>query len=593
MRLPKPLPPSRPIDEAWEQGWAPPDRGDPIAWMEEHIVLPSSYAFEGPLRFSINRALIEPIRAALTPGVREVYKRKPIQFGGSLILDILQAWIMLQNPGPMLVMMQSDDDMSFHAQSRLFPLFRLCKPLNDLLKSLPARAWREDRIFLPSMTALYGGINQNNAQSKSIRWLLCDELWMPPWQKLWVHAKGRVTAYEKAGTSKIIGVSQAGNKGDVEDRCFTSGSQSRWHYRAEDGVLVPLDFGGKCEDGSRWGLVWDDKARIDRTTWNIPRACETARYVCKRTGKTYLDEPGTAAQWNENGAYQEMNTLAMPQVKSFATNALLNRSMADLVREKLEADKALHAGNPEPMRDYVRKREARPWEEKQESISLIVSKSGYNIGPDEWAREFKRTMTIDRQQGRAGDVPHWWVNVRAWRKEGGSRLLFFGRVETIEAVREIQKTYGVGDRLTWQDAGFDAPNVYQDCVRYGWVATFGSNSKQLWEHPGPNESTVKRPYSALQHIAAIGGGYATYLHWGTNYAKDILSNLLAGRGMLWELPDDLPQTYRDQLTTEHRIEKASGVWAWEKITDKADNHMWDTEAAQVIAGILMGCIATA
>ena len=147
--------------------------------------------------------------------------------------------------------------------------------------------------------------------------------------------------------------------------------------------------------------------------------------------------------------------------------------------------------------------------------------------------------------------------------------------------------------MVWQDAGWDAPNVYADCVRFGWVATFGSNGRQTWDHPAPNnaEVKIKRPYSSLQHMTAPGGGLAIYMHWGTNYAKDVLSNLLAGRGMLWELPDDLPDSYREHLTTEHRVESVKGVWGWEKINDKADNHMWDTEAQQVIAGILMGVLA--
>jgi hypothetical protein len=272
-------------------------------------------------------------------------------------------------------------------------------------------------------------------------------------------------------------------------------------------------------------------------------------------------------------------------------NALMNRSFADLVREKLEADRALHSGNPEPMKDFVRKREARPWEERRESIELVSLKSGYAMGPGVWQDEAYRTMTLDRQQGRSGDAPHWWVNIRAWRRTGGSRLLFFGRVETVEAVRELQLLYGVRDRQVWQDAGWDAPSVYRDCVRFGWVAIFGSHARQTWDFPGPNGSQIKRPYSPVQRVAAPGGGHALYMHLGVNYLKDVLSNLLAGRGMLWELPDDLPETYRAQLTAEHRVEKTSGVWVWEKITDRSENHMWDTETYQVAQGIVAGAMS--
>ncbi len=202
--------------------------------------------------------------------------------------------------------------------------------------------------------------------------------------------------------------------------------------------------------------------------------------------------------------------------------------------------------------------------------------------------EYRRTMTIDRQRGREGDVPHWWCNVRSWQRSGSSRQLFFGRLETIDAVRDLQLRYKVQDSLTWQDAAWDAASVYADCARFGWVAVFGAPKQNLWRHPD-GESAVMLPYSQLQTVPLAGGRRARYMHWGVTYCKDILANLIAGRASEWLYGDDLPEPYRKQLEAEHRVEEGPGVWRWERI-GKLDNHHWDTEAMQVVQGVLMRVI---
>lgn len=577
-----------PLGTSWRTSWRPRERIPLSEWAEKYIELPGSYALPGPFRTSINRPMIEPLNCVSDPSIREAYFQKPIQFGGTVMLDVAQPWIFLNDPGPLQMIMQTDPDMEEHFITRLKPLFERCKPMRQLLNSLPARQKRNDALFFGAFFALYTGANEGSLQRNSIRWLLCDELWMKQWQPLWVHARGRVTAYERAGTAKIFGVSQAGNVGDIMDQAVNSGTMEQWCYLATNGKHAPLLEGDKAEDGTRWGLIWNEDARISKHRWNIARACETARYVCKETGQTFADTEQTRQAWNAYGSYVATNLTAPRHIRSFMVNALLNRPLAELVREKLDAVHALASGNPGPMADYRRKRLALPWQDKAETITLSGVLNGYQqteyMAGEKWAEEVDRCMTIDRQHGRAGDVPHWWVCVTAFSREGKIRVLRFCRVETIEAVRELQTAYNVEDRKTWEDAGFDAPHVYEDCANYGWLALFGDGKKNAWPYKNRLGKTYFLPWSKPQATRDPRGRPVQFFHWASNYAKDILGNLVSGTGQL-ELPDDLPEDYRKQLASEHKVPDGKG-WRWEKLTAHTDNHFWDLMAMQVIFALI-------
>lgn len=578
----------------YARGWVKRDRRPLPEWAREHLILPPSYAIQGRFDVSLTRPLLALFADIQNPLVHRIRLRKPPRFGGSMLADIAIPWIVCNDPGPIMWNWQSDDDARGHMKQKAWALWKSAKPFRAMLPTDRHDATNTEIYFGPFFLICQGA-NINNLQGVGVRWLFNDETWLPVWQNLYQHAVYRTRDYERAGSYKITDVSQAGVIGDVEDRNFKQGNQCQWGYRNSAGGLTPLLFGGKREDGTRWGLIWADDAKRKDGTWNKARAIETARYVCKETGQEFPDHPSTIATWNRDGAYIVGNPDAPPDSKSYAVNGLLNRSFSSLVDEKIDAMELAARGDLSALRDWVQKSETRPWEEVHLTVTLDSAESDYYVADyadgQRWAGERHRSMIIDRQKGEAGDNPHRWVEVRAWQASGDSRQLFFGRVDTKESCRDVQRRYSVPDRCVWQDTAWEPDGVFRECAEYGWLGVRGS-AQGAWPHykrePGAEKETkLLLPYSAMQTTTVGQGVKAFYILISENYFADILANLIAGRGVKFEHPRDVLPAYREHLQAEHKVEKRPGVYVWEKITSRRANHGWDTSKYSVaFAGVM-------
>ena len=579
----------------WGAGWAKPDRRPIYEWAAQNLTLPPSYAVPGKFDVSISRPLMQVFDDIQNPLVNRIRFRKPPRFGGSMIADIAIPWIICNDPGPIMWNWQSDEDARGHMKEKATSLWNSCKQFCAMLP--PDRHDKTNtEIYFGPFFMVCQGANINNLQSKGVRWLFNDELWLPVWQKLYQHAVYRTRDFERAGSYKIVDVSQAGNVGDVEDKNFSEGNCAQWAY------LDPINkkhelllFGGKRDDDSRWGLIWNDDAEDKNGKINKARACETARYVCKDSGHVFADSAETRSTWNRHGAYIDTRLDAVANSRSYAVNALLTRSMADLVAEKVDALELASRGDMSAMKSFIQKAETRPWEEQHLTVTINGNLSGYNYtrysAGEKWDDEVFRSLMIDRQHGAGGDTPHRWIEVRAWKRDGSSRQLFFGRVETKESAREIQHQYAVPDRCCWQDMAFEKHQVYQECAEYGWIAVSGSNQNS-WTHyvnvPGQKDPLkVTLPYTPIQIAEVPGTRFkAAYMQFNEDYMADVLANLIAGRGVAWDLPDDCSKEYKEHLKAEHKVEKRPGVFTWEKLHSTKPNHGWDCSKM----GVAFACV---
>ncbi len=580
----------------WVNGWAKPDRRPLHQWAYDNLILPPSYAIPGRFDVNLTRPLIAIFDDIQNPTIKRIRFRKPPRFGGSMIADVAIPWIVCNDPAPIMWNWQSDADAKSHMKEKALALWKSCKPFRAMLPENRHDKTTTEIYFGPFFLVAQGA-NLNNLQSRGVRWMFNDELWLPVWQDLYQHAVYRTRDFERAGNDKIVDVSQAGNVGDVEDRNWRTGHQAVWGYRGSDGQLHPLKFGGKREDGSRWGLIWADDAKKDGR-WNKARAIETARYVAEKTGQEWPDSPKTIAEWNRDGGYIQTNANASEASRSYSVNALLNRTFASLVEEKIDAMEQAARGDMSAMRDFKQKAETEPWEEVHLTVEISTKATGFKYADyangEAWERESLRTMQIDRQHGIGKDVPHRWVEVRAFAANGDSRQLWFGRLETKEACRDLQQKLRVPDRCVWQDGRFERNEVFKECAEYGWLACFGSD-QNTWTHyqqrPGQEPLKFTQSYSPIQSTDLGNGRLAHYLHFNETYMSDILHNLVSGRGVLWEHPDDVSEEYIQHLKAEHKIETRAGVFKWEKIHSSKQNHGRDTSKQAVCFAVLMKLLA--
>ena len=573
---------------SWRVGWHKPDRRAIYDWLHDHWHLPAAYAQPGRFDVSTSRHLLAPFEAIQSDAVREVSCMGAIQTGKTLMVEGAIGWAACNSPGPIMWTLQTDEDAREHCNQRFMEALKSIQQIREMLP--------DDR-HLKQMAAIYfgpffievNGANLNNLQRVSVRWKFNSEVWL--WkQGLLSHARGRVSAYEKAGNSKVVNESQGGTQGDDFDLAWQAGHQAVWSVKCFGcGKLSPLEFSGRMLDDPKKKacVVWNEDARRQDGSWNIGRAVETACYVCRVCGMAHEDSAKTRAKWNSDGTYIDGRGDAPVAIRSFRWEALVARDMGALVAQFLEARKAQKAGVPQAMMDFTRQRRALPWIEEDLSEIIILKGAGYkltDIKPGEkLPNEANRFVTIDRQRD------HFWIAVRVWLRDGASRLLYFSRVTTPEQCEEIRILYEVEPQVCFEDAGYFPEGVYTDCARYGWTALKGSGDNYFTvEKQGVKIKRLWSNASMIQH----NGKMLPLFHWCSDPIKDVLYNLRSGRGAKWETPDDIGTEYPNQLSGDKKkpfLNKKSGrnEWRWQRTHA---NHAHDLEAMQTVVAMMLGIL---
>ena len=572
----------------WRSGWRKPDRRSIPDWAHDNLFLPPAYAQPGRFDVSTSRHMLAPFAAVQDDRVREASWCGAIQTGKSLIVEASIAWAICNSPGPIMWTMQTDDDAREHCNQRFMEALKSVAQVRAILP--------EDR-HLKTMNAIYfgpffltvNGANMNNLQRVSVRLKFNSEVWL--WkQGLLAHARGRVSAFEKAGNSKVINESQGGNAGDDFDLAWQAGDQQVWSVRCFGcGQLQPLEFAGAmvAEPSKRAGVIWEEDARRADGSWNIGRAVETCRWRCRACGHEHDDTARTRARWNAEGDYVAQRPDAPAHVRSFRWEGLVARDMGALVAQFLEARKAQKAGVIQAMQDFMRQRRALPWKDEDAGGTVTLSRAGYLLADPALTsplpNESKRFITVDRQRD------HFWMVARAWMRDGSSRLLYRSRVATPEQIEEVRERFRVEQQLVFEDTGYFPEGGYSDCVRFGWSALKGSGDNSYpKEIRGRKVRRLWSDASLIQHQ----GKMIPLFHWCSDPIKDVLHRLRTGHGAKWEAADDAGEEYERQMNGERkkeRVNKTTGRPEWRWFRTHA-NHYWDCEAMQVAAAMMLSIL---
>jgi hypothetical protein len=577
----------------WLGSWQAPDRRPIYEWAHDTVTLPPAYAQEGRFSVASSRHLIEPLDAICDPTVRESTMAAAIQTGKTLVVELGILWALANAPGPVMWTLQTDDDAKEHWKQRFFALLKACPSVAAMLPQE-----RNDsvtgRVYFGPFFLTCNGANLNNLQRVSVRWKFNSEVWL--WKPgLLEHARGRVTAFERAGTSKVVNESQGGLVGDDFDRAWQAGDQRIWGTQCHGcRQFIPLSFFQRCDDEPTKfaGVIWDNEAKDDNGDWIVSRCAETARFRCPKCGHEHENTPRTFALWNAEGRYLPQRKDAPAHLRSFRWEATTSRTLDLLVAQWVEACNQKHRGVMQGIVDFYQKRCAIPWDPKGEDFSKTVElkTAGYLLADIEKdpatkiADERYRTMTIDRQQD------HFWFAIRAWRTGGiGSRLLHLGKALTPDELRLIQKTYGVTDPLTFMDAQHNKSGTYDDCARFGWTALHGSG-RDDFKHQLPNGSFVSYFWSPVG--TAMHNSYAVrYIHWARDPVQDTLHRLYSGQGAPFEVADDVPDYYEVHMRNQVKkleTDKSTGRRKMRWVTrGNGQDHIRDCEAMGVAVAYML------
>lgn len=536
-----------------------------LTWIEDHVQIPHSAR---STRFDRTVApwLNEIFEAIQNDHVRQIVVAAPTGGAKTTLLECVVPFVVAAQPGPMLLAGQTDDMAKEWAESRLLPMLDACEPVAKLFPA-DRHAKRKTAIMFPHMALFLVGSNISSLQEKSVRYAYGDEVWQ--WRPGMVgELKKR---HHDRWNRKTILVSQGADDGHDFHLEFDSGEVREWGYVCAG-----------CGQWRKW--VWSEiqyaEERTEAGEYDWGKIAETVHHVCGNCGH---ETPNTTAARRAMAAascyqVQPGNPVAGHRSYHWPAWAVWWVDWADLVREWLTANAMKRRGVVDDLRQFVQKRAAERWKAEASAPDVELVAADY-VAADYMNRqtmdgEVYRFQTVDVQQD------HFWSVIRAWRADGSSRLLWEGKILTVEMVRELQQRYAVKDQLLFVDQQYNTGTVQDWCARYGWTGISGSGLNGFKDEKG-----LMRLYSRLQNAQSPSGGKVRFVLWANEGIKDALAQLRAAGSPRWEFPRDVSSEYLAQLNSEMKrevLDKGTKRMKlrWARIGSRA-NHLWDCEAMQV------------
>jgi phage terminase large subunit GpA-like protein len=559
--------------DAFRRACRPPARLTPAAWASNRVVIadgltPKFHVANAPWQR-------EPLDSLANAEAKEIVFLAPIGTGKTTFMEAGLCYLIAEDPGPTLLVGQTDDDLKDWAETRMDHAVRNTHEIASLLPE-DRHKKRKMEILFPHMSLFLTGANLSGLQSKSMRRVFCDEAWQYRPGML-NEARGRL--HDRWNRQFFI-MSQAGCKGDDLDKAWQTTDRREFMFPCPACATV---------QPWRWAnVVFDDNEEAEP----LARA-QTAQLKCENAECDWRcgDNAQQRRSLAESASYQPTAT-GLPGHVGFHYNVLCNwrKPLWELVLMWLEAKAAIRIGNIDPLRQFIQKRLAESWEEDLTDNREALVGNGYLMaeyaGGQRIEDEARRFLAVDKQRD------HFWTCVRAWRANGESMLLHYGRVETFDQVHDLALRFKVESKLVFVDAQYDTDLVYAACARLNWTALHGSGQKSF-PYRKPNGDMIHRPFTRFADAQAAGVGRCRYAHWASDRIKDILHAHRTGSAAAWNIPDDAPKEWLTQVDAEVKREVINAKtkqadYRWVRVRN--NNHAWDCEAMQIVAALMMRLI---
>lgn len=560
------------------RAFRPSARLKPSVWASGRVVIADGLT----PKFQIENSpwLRDPLDAIADSEIKECVLLAPVGTGKTTMMEAGMAYVIAEDPGPTLLVGQTDDDLKDWAETRLSHALNNTEETKSLFPQ-DRHKRRKMQILFPHMALFMTGANLSGLQSKSMRRVWNDEAWQ--YRKGMLNeSRGRL--HDRWNRQFFI-MSQAGLAGDDLDEAHKKTDMREFCYTCPGcGTLQPWKMDKLAYDEQK-----NEIGELDKLT-----TAQTARLKCENPECTHeiSDSPQRRREIAEAAQYVP-SKVGLPGHVGYHYNVLCNwrKPLWEIVLLWLDALDAKRAGSLDLMRQFIQKRLAEPWVEDLSDNRAELVGDGYKFAEynekEKVEGEVHRFLTVDKQRD------HFWHVVRAWRGDGSSRLLSEGRLETWEQVLQTQEKYAVPPRLVFIDAQYDTDEVYKRCAAKDWSALHGSGSDGF-RHRNPNSGVVRmRPFSKFEDATATNGQKARYAFWSNEKIKDILMAHRRGEAQSWEIPDDISKEYLKQIDSEEKREVISPKTKqveFRYVRIHKANHMFDAEAMQVVAAAMLNLV---
>ena len=566
---------------SWRQYIKLKSREPVCQWLGEYLFLKGS-PLGTKFKTDLTPWLREPLEEFADNKNREITCQCCVQGGKTTVLHGAAVWSIANDCSSMFITCQTDDDSRDFAKERLNPSL---DSLGVNVIELPTDRSKRAISYVSFINGfvLVQGANSNNLQSKSVRWILNDEVYL--WEQ------GLLDEARKRGTRfwnrRILNCSTAGNSGEDLDRAYMAGDQRIWHLRCPS-----------CDKLSqpKWERIkWDKSSCSNGEQWNYNLLKSLAKYECEHCRTQFENTAANHRAMNARGEYVPTNPNPSPQTISFQWNALClaptEVSWGELAVEWVKSDEEWRKGNEFPRKEFITKRLAETW-----STEVVFEEFKLPVIPIEaWASELHRFVTVDVQEG------HFWVLVQGWNANGDDYVHWADKLHTWEDIRAKQEEYAVRDSCVFVDCAFNTRQVFAACVNYGWCALRGEDidNIQVTSKTGRKSSFYSWPPSQGDPYLGITTNkvrkYCPTMRWAKRSILDIAGNRRDGkaRGIRCSVSPDVSLNFQKQMYSEmpkvERDRRGKEHRRWHRIGNRP-NHLWDCYCMGIVAACMAGVI---
>ena len=530
-----------------------------IQWAERNIQLDSRLTARPGLYNTTWTPYVRGVLEALAdPGVHTVTLCWGSQTGKTLTLAIWLAYRIANDPAPALLVMPNADLARSYSETRLTPIFDKCKPVKRLFPHDLDDLKILEMQFATMTLSLVGSNSPANLSSRPICIAVLDELdsFAAPSEKdaaAYSLALERTKAFPQR--KHVLTSTPTLNTGDIWIN-YQAGTQETFHVPCHScGEYQAMEFGQ---------IRWDETARSEDGKWDMRKVTETAAYYCTKCDAPWSER--NRRQSIEQGKWVAANDSSEAGRRSFRLPSWYSPTItfADCAKKFLTEKHYLHG-----LQGWVNGWSAMPWEDQFDDNELNNVPPGAFAKKQEWETDHIKLAAIDRQ------IDEFWFVVRAFARDGSSRLIEEGRRRTIEDVAQTLAELGVKNIHTCIDSGYETQDTYRIAARYGWVAIKGEERQYFYI-----ESQAGRMKSVHSSDQPTDAGCRLLL-LSSPACQDLLAWLRRGQGPLWEVAHDVSPEYREHMASHrkaHRINRKTGkdVYEWIRVKGRQD-HLYDCE----------------
>jgi len=602
--LPRPLPLQPEELEILE----PRDHMSVSQWAESFRRLsPKTSDIHGPWSNDYTPFLVEIMDSLSSPGIRQVTLSKCFQAGGTEVACNFLGWAADEAPGPMLVVMPTQIDVTRRVSTRVKPMFESTPSLlRHLGGDIDALNIGKETILDTMILYLGWSTSPAALADNPVCYVVLDEVGKyPPRSRNEADPVSLAKDRQRTFFSRacLFVNSTPVQEKDLLDREHKRGDQRTW--------WCPCPH-CKTHHVLDWPNVEIDKDAddhfLDEEAYLLGGR---SRYVCPDCGKPWTEsqrwDAVSAGQWAPAGCTVDKRgrLVGDPPISTHRsyhiTSMMLHphfMTIDRLAAAWVNAQEHYRGGDIGPLQDFINGELAQPWTESEQTLDENVLESHRGFYKSRTVPEGVAMLTA----GFDVQIDHVWMIVVGWGYLGESWIVAWSRLETGDT-REVENFAAVADamRMTWPlvGPGKKSARILKggiDCAyRPEPVRLFCRWAADVDVVPVRGDPTVKafcRPTKLSgpargSDLAKHAGASEIRYDLNVNAYKDRLARSIAaetpGPGFL-HLPADADAagdvSIMRQLTAEKRIPIRDSRgrhkgWTWVPKTEKRPNHLTD------------------